>query len=929
MNRLLCLLLLLNGGCQLSWSHVALKYPPARKYDLDFLDNIRTPGPCGMPQGEDRTTIVAGSTFNVTWHLAYPHRGGYRLQLLTDEGRPWMNLTPSSGPNAFLREDATAQRHQIQIPRNISCKGCSIRLEREAAEWSNNYLFWSCADVNIVHEDEHKEDCFGNGVFRHGECVCKKLYSGPRCQYKDECWEDKDCGPNGKCIDVKATTFPEKQCFCQMGWFGEGCGKAYSIETTDIDLSKHRSYNLSSDFQIYWKVYPSLGEIEIVAKVKTTSYVGIGWRPKVLTSACKAFPIIEDHVVFDSTIEGVGVGVAEPEPLPEPETQPPPLQSTSKPVSEPVYQEDRSRTIIETSPNETFIAHKGNVTEVDLSADDAAVMEETASEPKPEYFSRNYSGTTEGRGFATIKEPFAEPTVTDKTPLKEEITEATAESNRHPITLEVSAPTVNVLTNESNPHDHSYFDDTQHSEVNYGSEHQTSEGLVEYVHDPDTYQSTYRSSGKPREKREVLASTTDFINETTTIRDDASVEPETVAEPNVNQTGRQGKTAISNEFPYQEFEPEPTAEGKPEPFVAPKSKSSELNYNKSYKPGPYTPKADFHAMDCTDVIIGTAYGNYSRIFDYYTRDRSTPRVDKFWGGSDSLTAATGFERGGYTTIIFRRKLEATEITDHSFVNGPMHVIWAKGQEPGSYIHSPLSGLETGKPSIPEFYHRDELKYHGHGSQRGVETIDFLNNQQVDKPVDEAKGEFKYPSSCTVDDCEYRATWEFISSQDLILFTVSTNNSDKWTGIGFSDDTKMPNTDAILGWVDESGRTFVMDVWINRYEPPTLDNIQNVENFKGSKKNGRVSLSFTRKRNTGDSQQDLAFTDSNCLYMIYPFNGGVFNAVSKKIRQHDSKPIVSSSKICIRGNGVAGSGGMDISLNLNLYYWLFIFYYILF
>lgn len=29
--------------------HVALTYPPARKYDLDFLDNSRTPGPCGMP----------------------------------------------------------------------------------------------------------------------------------------------------------------------------------------------------------------------------------------------------------------------------------------------------------------------------------------------------------------------------------------------------------------------------------------------------------------------------------------------------------------------------------------------------------------------------------------------------------------------------------------------------------------------------------------------------------------------------------------------------------------------------------------------------------------------------------------------------------------------------------------------------------------
>lgn len=32
--------------------HVALTFPPARKYDLDFLDNSRTKGPCGMPRGK-------------------------------------------------------------------------------------------------------------------------------------------------------------------------------------------------------------------------------------------------------------------------------------------------------------------------------------------------------------------------------------------------------------------------------------------------------------------------------------------------------------------------------------------------------------------------------------------------------------------------------------------------------------------------------------------------------------------------------------------------------------------------------------------------------------------------------------------------------------------------------------------------------------
>jgi DOMON domain len=84
-------------------------------------------------------------------------------------------------------------------------------------------------------------------------------------------------------------------------------------------------------------------------------------------------------------------------------------------------------------------------------------------------------------------------------------------------------------------------------------------------------------------------------------------------------------------------------------------------------------------MDCTDIVIGTARGELSRIWDYYTRDRSTPRTDTFWGGKSELQATGGFEKDGVTTIVFRKKLEATEPTDHSITDDLMHVIWAKGQ----------------------------------------------------------------------------------------------------------------------------------------------------------------------------------------------------------------------------------------------------------
>lgn len=59
----------------------------------------------------------------------------------------------------------------------------------------------------------------------------------------------------------------------------------------------------------------------------------------------------------------------------------------------------------------------------------------------------------------------------------------------------------------------------------------------------------------------------------------------------------------------------------------------------------------------------------------------------------------------------------------------MHVIWARGQEPGKYVHSPPSGLEKGTAAVGDFYRQDEVKYHGHKDQRGVASINFFGMKQ--------------------------------------------------------------------------------------------------------------------------------------------------------------------------------------------------------
>lgn len=65
-----------------------------------------------------------------------------------------------------------------------------------------------------------------------------------------------------------------------------------------------------------------------------------------------------------------------------------------------------------------------------------------------------------------------------------------------------------------------------------------------------------------------------------------------------------------------------------------------------------------------------------------------------------------------------------------------------------------------------------------------------------------KGEWKYPAGCNKNRCDYRASWEFLDEEDEIVFTIATKNRNKWTGIGFSENQAMPETDAILGLVEE-------------------------------------------------------------------------------------------------------------------------------
>jgi len=263
-------------------------------------------------------------------------------------------------------------------------------------------------------------------------------------------------------------------------------------------------------------------------------------------------------------------------------------------------------------------------------------------------------------------------------------------------------------------------------------------------------------------------------------------EPETsISEPEV-EAESEAESEPEGEA-ESEAESEPEGEAESEPSVKSKDGAST----------DYTPRGFIHPMDCTDMVIGMARGDSARIWDYYTRDRSTPKRDTVWGGSNDLTAAAGWERDGETVIMFRKKLKGNGFTDHDITEENMHVIWAVGQEPGDYVHRPSSGLENGNPSIPDFYRPDELKYHGK-KNRGKVEMNFYDEikrsigDNAGATLDFCGGEWKYPRTCNPAEktCEYFARWVFDENTDMIDFTIQSKHTDRWTGIGFSDTPQM-------------------------------------------------------------------------------------------------------------------------------------------
>merc|ERR1712096_537020 len=82
--------------------------------------------------------------------------------------------------------------------------------------------------------------------------------------------------------------FPDKQCMCSIGWFGNQCQKKAVFKDRHLDLDGYQEQPMGVNNKFYWKIQN--GEVDVVFQALSSSWVGVGWRPASTTKACKSFP---------------------------------------------------------------------------------------------------------------------------------------------------------------------------------------------------------------------------------------------------------------------------------------------------------------------------------------------------------------------------------------------------------------------------------------------------------------------------------------------------------------------------------------------------------------------------------------------------------------------------------------------------------------
>ncbi|VDK18293.1 unnamed protein product [Anisakis simplex] len=178
--------------------------------------------------------------------------------------------------------------------------------------------------------------------------------------------------------------------------------------------------------------------------------------------------------------------------------------------------------------------------------------------------------------------------------------------------------------------------------------------------------------------------------------------------------------------------------------------------------------------------------------------------------------------------------------------------------------------------------------------------------QTIQPTSSCETEFRYPTGCEGAACDYIAKWEYSMSRKDVRFEITAKEVGRWTGIGFSRDGNMANSDIYTGWVYE-GKAYVTDRFAYGRQLPAIDpaDRQDIYEIGGKIVDDTQTITFRRKVLPADTVTD--FPLNKCYYLLFPIGGGRVLARKSQDFQNPKTPIgyhdlyqprVSRTKICI-------------------------------
>ncbi|PAV87493.1 hypothetical protein WR25_18621 [Diploscapter pachys] len=271
--------------------HVSFLFPTARFPPLDYLDSTKTKAPCGVPRPPmpKYTNLQVGTVYNISWRMPFQHEGGYRINLLNKNGTLIEQLSPLDGMTFTPDEDGvTYERIRFTNP----CENCILQLERQALEWSEVFLLYSCADINIVSmipaDCNTNDDCLNGGKCVKEEdsliqkvCYCSYGYFGRRCQFSEsEIFSQKQ--RNFKLV----SKLKSDDCF--------GYEELNDMKYESYGMFNPNCYNLhelNTDDRIYYRSIQN--DVEVILDFASGGWVSMGWRPEGLDPSCRLFPDLE------------------------------------------------------------------------------------------------------------------------------------------------------------------------------------------------------------------------------------------------------------------------------------------------------------------------------------------------------------------------------------------------------------------------------------------------------------------------------------------------------------------------------------------------------------------------------------------------------------------------------------------------------------